>query len=81
MYRFNTQPHEGGCYPKKLEMIKFIRFNTQPHEGGCGKTAEIHRAAYCFNTQPHEGGCAAQAFFRQYKLTVSTHSRTKAAAH
>ena len=34
----------------------------------------------CFNTQPHEGGCLRCQQFICDLVTVSTHSRTKAAA-
>ena len=36
IFRFNTQPHEGGC-PFDNERHRCVTpcFNTQPHEGGC----------------------------------------------
>ena len=55
-------------------------FNTQPPEGGCRLTNRSLIANAGFNTQPPEGGCYVIPFASCFLLTVSTHSRLKAAA-
>ena len=55
------------------------RFNSQPPEGGW-KICGMHKAGMIrFNSQPPEGGwfCHSSIFSRA--LSVSTHSRPKAA--
>ena len=54
------------------------RFNTQPPEGGWLVYRRFQLGMICFNTQPPEGGWAIGAIPRVC-VTVSTHSRPKAA--
>ena len=54
------------------------RFNTQPPEGGWELSVEFEEVLACFNTQPPEGGWSKQPI-QTCRLTVSTHSRLKAA--
>ncbi len=35
LYRFNTQPLEGGCALTNSDKAHSYGFNTQPLEGGC----------------------------------------------
>ena len=56
-----------------------VGFNTQPPEGGWRAVKTIELELLGFNTQPPEGG-----WLREYNngggyITVSTHSRPKAA--
>ena len=53
-------------------------FNTQPPEGGWCKKRHAVQSIQSFNTQPPEGGWAIGAIPR-VGVTVSTHSRPKAA--
>ena len=53
-------------------------FNTQPPEGGWAQAACTPAAPYRFNTQPPEGGWDRDEGWGA-DLTVSTHSRPKAA--
>ena len=53
-------------------------FNTQPPEGGWTRTRPQPLSWVRFNTQPPEGGWLAADYIRQ-DITVSTHSRPKAA--
>ena len=53
-------------------------FNTQPPEGGWGCRSAHAAKDCCFNTQPPEGGWIMRVI-RLTLLTVSTHSRPKAA--
>ena len=56
------------------------RFNTQPPEGGWELSVEFEEVLACFNTQPPEGGWSKQPI-QTCRLTVSTHSRLKAAGY
>ena len=56
-----------------------IRFNTQPPEGGWADRATDFTIAVCFNTQPPEGGWDKHVADSLAKISVSTHSRPKAA--
>ena len=59
MFRFNTQPPEGG-WRKGLQNVYDTRsFNTQPPEGGWRHTPTGGPPTCCFNTQPPEGGWVA----------------------
>ena len=54
------------------------RFNTQPPEGGWCRQPDQRASRDSFNTQPPEGGWL-KPFGVTAKITVSTHSRLKAA--
>ena len=56
-------------------------FNTQPREGGCTKPLFESLPERGFNTQPREGGCLKQTLYVRPTISVSTHSRAKAAAN
>ena len=56
----------------------FQGFNTQPPEGGWPNPSKKVILIKCFNTQPPEGGWGSIIDFVQ-PVTVSTHSRLKAA--
>ena len=62
-----------------LTMTRIQGFNTQPPEGGweSGHITGAERA--CFNTQPPEGGWIISQTNNDIFITVSTHSRLKAA--
>ena len=75
---FNTQPPEGGWNFKNVVLRAPGGFNTQPPEGGWLKNSVGLKVTLSFNTQPPEGGWRGFAQFLQ-ALTVSTHSRPKAA--
>ena len=68
--RLGQQVHrKGSCHG----------FNTQSPEGGW-KCSRIRNETFeCFNTQPPEGGWDLFANLLSQVLTVSTHSRPKAA--
>ena len=75
---FNTQPPEGGWQNAFPIGIDAICFNTQPPEGGWTLALRRHHLLGGFNTQPPEGGWL-KPFGVTAKITVSTHSRLKAA--
>ena len=54
-------------------------FNTQPPEGGWAIIKASARLGLGFNTQPPEGGWALSIVSDNKEITVSTHSRPKAA--
>ena len=54
-------------------------FNTQPPEGGWDAQIGRGQPLKGFNTQPPEGGWAIPVYKRHDNLSVSTHSRPKAA--
>ena len=56
VYRFNTQPPEGGWRTVSQSRNKTRSFNTQPPEGGWRRPAAKCDAGRSFNTQPPEGG-------------------------
>ena len=56
-------------------------FNTQPPEGGWPSGGVRASAPRSFNTQPPEGGWWAEVLRSIGGVTVSTHSRPKAAGH
>ena len=64
---------------KLFETKRLGCFNTQPHGGGCQCKAYHAHDKGSFNTQPHGGGCVIYPFFAK-GYSVSTHSRTEAAA-
>ena len=79
IYRFNTQPPEGGCidsapatFPNKV--------STHSRLKAAGAEAGKEAPPDGFNTQPPKGGCSV-CFVIWVVLVVSTHSRLKAAAH
>ena len=77
--RFNSQPPEGGCFFIILFRFDMGSFNSQPPEGGCVPKEQGDGGKSGFNSQPPEGGCSVIAWHGR-QMTVSTHSRPKAAA-
>ena len=77
--RFNSQPLEGGCVVSASCWTTSLRFNSQPLEGGCVIYIQLATQGIRFNSQPLEGGCVF-LLFSYLLLSVSTHSRSKAAA-
>ena len=61
-------------------LFKFRGFNTQPPEGGWRRRIRISTAPISFNTQPPEGGWVCACYNLQH-ISVSTHSRLKAAGY
>ena len=55
------------------------RFNTQPPEGGWALPTPAPTSTGCFNTQPPEGGWFCSFASLRLAVSVSTHSRPKAA--
>ena len=56
IWRFNTQPPEGGWLHMTSTRRFFSCFNTQPPEGGWVGKKPTRPNLICFNTQPPEGG-------------------------
>ena len=80
-FSFNTQPPEGGCISFSLNLIAQICFNTQPPEGGClsaKKILELVNQAFQ-HTAARRRLLIIKGNITQ-GITVSTHSRPKAAA-
>ncbi len=76
--RFNTQPPEGGWRWKTAQPQSQRQFQ---HTAARRRLVPIEVTAidtFCFNTQPPEGGWL-KPFGVTAKITVSTHSRPKAA--
>ena len=79
LYRFNTQPPEGGWYRRRCLSDTSASFNTQPPEGGWVFTPSFCAVFLSFNTQPPEGGWLLMMLANVLASAVSTHSRLKAA--
>ena len=62
-----------------LMRFRVSGFNTQPPEGGWFCITTAYLTALCFNTQPPEGGWALAKTAFKMVISVSTHSRLKAA--
>ena len=67
----------AGAPIHRLRFAAFC-FNTQPPEGGWRRDTKRLLSRSCFNTQPPEGGWDKAAAAKT-QMTVSTHSRLKAA--
>ena len=76
---FNTQPPEGGWLGFRPSRCKKYCFNTQPPEGGWFSYDALFCLRYGFNTQPPEGGWSRILGISTVSISVSTHSRPKAA--
>ena len=77
---FNTQPHEGGCIHLIRAIYLVACFNTQPHEGGCRHIRTVKPHAKAFQHTAARRRLLASRCASQGRQSVSTHSRTKAAA-
>ena len=78
VFRFNTQPPEGGCrYAATGRRCHLVSTHSRPKAAARLMSNRILNC--CFNTQPPEGGCA-YALAAGCPRLVSTHSRPKAAA-
>ena len=78
---FNTQPPEGGCYGVILSNYGFTLFqHTAARRRLHARPLDSADFSGRFNTQPPEGGCVGLACDLGNQLSVSTHSRPKAAA-
>ena len=62
-----------------LTLTQGLCFNTQPPEGGWLGFRPSRCKKYCFNTQPPEGGWSRILGISTVSISVSTHSRPKAA--
>ena len=62
IYRFNTQPPEGGWSSFDCCLTRPLSFNTQPPEGGWAPDLSFSFTRWSFNTQPPEGGWLSQRF-------------------
>ena len=77
---FNTQPPEGGCCQRNSTAPSALPFqHTAARRRLRGKWWYSKRCNCRFNTQPPEGGCIATER-ANLSISVSTHSRPKAAA-
>ena len=77
VFRFNTQPPEGGCrYAATGRRCHLVSTHSRPKAAARLMSNRILNC--CFNTQPPEGGCA-YALAAGCPRLVSTHSRPKAA--
>ena len=79
MYRFNTQPPEGGCDPDMLESIALtVSTHSRPKAAGC--YIEGYILTFRFQHTAARRRLLGLFFFASDNLQVSTHSRPKAAA-
>ena len=79
--RFNTQPPEGGCSQGSVNTyLLSLSFNTQPPEGGC----ELKPLFLLENIEFQHTAARRRLQIQKPRLpvlvSVSTHSRPKAAA-
>ncbi len=78
VFRFNTQPPEGGCrYAATGRRCHLVSTHSRPKAAARLMSNRILNC--CFNTQPPEGGWVV-IDGRMSIYEVSTHSRPKAAA-
>ena len=78
MYRFNTQPPEGGCDPDMLESIALtVSTHSRPKAAGC--YIEGYILTFRFQHTAARRRLLGLFFFASDNLQVSTHSRPKAA--
>ena len=75
----HSRPKAAADNSNSIIHIQFC-FNTQPPEGGCCTYHSTLHQKRSFNTQPPEGGCPCNGNLISLPLSVSTHSRPKAAA-
>ena len=78
---FNTQPPEGGWFPRHddPEICYAVSTHSRPKAAG-RTTGKAWFPNCCFNTQPPEGGWGDEVKDIQ-AIRVSTHSRPKAAGY
>ena len=79
---FSVSTHSGpkaaGC-AGSTKLKPHWSFNTQPPEGGWRHIGVFQRLHTRFNTQPPEGGWLLGNVAQMFQISVSTHSRPKAA--
>ena len=76
---FNTQPPEGGWINPSIQQRLLRSFNTQPPEGGWEDGVVVFGEDYKFQHTAARRRLASLLSRRISPITVSTHSRPKAA--